>query len=286
MKAKFTDWSALKAVRPAEEEPVAPAAPPPAKEEIPSLLGEMMGAKKSSGASLEKPAAEPAPDREAELEEALRQLAVENVKLAQERDELAARLEEERKAAEALRAGRDDSAARVAAAKQECAKFQRAAAEREEELVSRIRRLEEELEAEKMRGGSVMALIDRPDEFREAFPGELREHVTTALAEQLNLAAHSARTRHERAIEAVLGANPPSGEFERRRAEIGRILKDAGRFVDDRAISELRKLGFSYITGSNHHKLDYMGERFAIAKTPSDHRSLVNTALEIANRIF
>ena len=52
------------------------------------------------------------------------------------------------------------------------------------------------------------------------------------------------------------------------------------------AVCALEKLGFRYISGANHHKLDYAGIRFPVAKTPSDHRSCLNSAAEICNRVF
>ena len=64
------------------------------------------------------------------------------------------------------------------------------------------------------------------------------------------------------------------------------IMKDAGTFIDDAAIAALEKLGFRYVSGSNHHKLDFAGIRFPVAKTPSDHRSCLNSAAEICNRVF
>ena len=63
-------------------------------------------------------------------------------------------------------------------------------------------------------------------------------------------------------------------------------MKDAGSFIDNATIASLEKLGFRYISGSNHHKLDYAGIRFPVAKTPSDHRSCLNSAAEICNRVF
>ena len=63
-------------------------------------------------------------------------------------------------------------------------------------------------------------------------------------------------------------------------------MKDAGTFIDDATIAALEKLGFRYVSGANHHKLDFAGIRFPVAKTPSDHRSCLNSAAEICNRVF
>ena len=84
----------------------------------------------------------------------------------------------------------------------------------------------------------------------------------------------------------MLCANPASGELDRRRDAVRQIVKDAGSFLDDQAIAELEKLGFRYISGKNHHKLEWAGIRFPMSKTPSDHRSCLNSAAEIVNRVF
>ena len=74
---------------------------------------------------------------------------------------------------------------------------------------------------------------------------------------------------------------------ERRiREAVRQIIKDAGSFLDDQAIANLEKLGFRYISGKNHHKLEWAGIRFPMSKTPSDHRSCLNSAAEIINRVF
>ena len=35
-----------------------------------------------------------------------------------------------------------------------------------------------------------------------------------------------------------------------------------------------------------HHKIDWAGIRFPLAKTPSDFRACLNSAAEIINRVF
>ena len=80
----------------------------------------------------------------------------------------------------------------------------------------------------------------------------------------------------------IVGTEP----METRREAVRQILKDAGSFLDDGDIAALEKLGFRYISGKNHHKLEWAGIRFPMAKTPSDHRSCLNSAAEIINRVF
>jgi len=149
-----------------------------------------------------------------------------------------------------------------------------------------IARLKDLLQEAQRTSLSSSVLLEKPPAFSEKFHGEAREHVLAALASAREAAEAAGRDRRARILEAVLGANPPSGELDRRREATLQILKDAGGFLDDRTISDLEKLGFRYVSGKNHHKLEWAGIRFPAAKTPSDRRSCLNTASEISNRVF
>ena len=133
---------------------------------------------------------------------------------------------------------------------------------------------------------SSTVLLDKPEGFSEKFTGEVREHLLEALADAQRAADAGGRDRRARILEAILCANACTGELARRRDEVKQIMKDAGAFIDNATIAALEKLGFRYVSGSNHHKLDYAGIRFPVAKTPSDHRSCLNSAAEICNRVF
>ena len=133
---------------------------------------------------------------------------------------------------------------------------------------------------------SSTVLLDKPEGISEKFTGEIREHLLEALADAQRAADVGGRDRRARILEAILCANACSGELARRRDEVKQIMKDAGTFIDDAAIAALEKLGFRYVSGANHHKLDFAGIRFPVAKTPSDHRSCLNSAAEICNRVF
>ena len=141
------------------------------------------------------------------------------------------------------------------------------------------------VEAQRTSLSSTM-LLDKPVGVTEKFTGEVREHLLEALADAQRAADAGGRDRRARILEAILCANACSGELARRRDEVKQVMKDAGSFIDDATIAALEKLGFRYISGSNHHKLDYAGIRFPVAKTPSDHRSCLNSAAEICNRVF
>lgn len=130
------------------------------------------------------------------------------------------------------------------------------------------------------------SLLDVPVPFSEKFPGEVHEHVVEALADSYAAAEAGGRDRRARILEAVLCANPSSGELEHRREAVKQIVKDAGAALDNAALAELEKLGFRYISGNKHHKLEWAGIRFPLAKTPSDYRACLNSAAEIANRVF
>ena len=149
-----------------------------------------------------------------------------------------------------------------------------------------IARLQELLADAQRTSLSSSVLMEKPPALGEKFPGEIREHVIAALADSRAAAEAGGRDRRARILEAVLCANPPSGELESRREAVRQILKDAGSFLDDGDIAALEKLGFRYISGKNHHKLEWAGIRFPMAKTPSDHRSCLNSAAEIINRVF
>ena len=149
-----------------------------------------------------------------------------------------------------------------------------------------IARLQELLADAQRTSLSSSVLMEKPPALGEKFQGEIREHVIAALADSLSAAEAGGRDRRARILEAVLCANPPSGELESRREAVRQMLKDAGSFLDDGDIADLEKLGFRYISGKNHHKLEWAGIRFPMSKTPSDHRSCLNSAAEIINRVF
>ncbi len=146
----------------------------------------------------------------------------------------------------------------------------------------------------------------------EVFPGEVREQMLASLTDARDAARFACREairlpdeRSEESCEArsqeaensgrerraailsdVLAANRPSGELDRRRAEVRQIIRDAGSFIDASTLSALGRLGIKCISGRTHWKLEYGGIRFPISKTPSDHRAALNTATDLANRCF
>lgn len=184
-----------------------------------------------------------------------------------------------------------DAVERLEAAERKCADGAAAMAAAQKDLVrlqGECGRLQGELRkaaplavpaAETPRGGFLAA----PASFEEAFPGEVREIVVSALTDARDTAAQSTRERRATVLSAVLESNRSSGELERRRAKLKQILKDFGYYTDPHA---LEVLGFRLISGRTHWKLQYANVRMPLAKTPSDFRACLNSAADVANRCF
>ena len=314
MAKTFSDFSQLKKFRPAEPEP--PATPPPAPEDrqladsasssdyFSSLLGAGTAPrqKKPPRATVVTPAtiarvrAEQAEDAfaaerdalNAELEE--KQAVIDALALdaTETKDELAQAQEAIARQQEELGRVRDELAQTKAAldAERAAPKVDEAMREASAAKDREIARLKELLVEAQRTSLSSTVLLDKPDGVSEKFTGEIREHLLEALADAQRAADAGGRDRRARILEAILCENAVTGELARRRDEVKQIMKDAGTFIDDAAIAALEKLGFRYVSGSNHHKLDFAGIRFPVAKTPSDHRSCLNSAAEICNRVF
>ena len=313
MAKTFTDLSQLKKFRPAEPEP-----PPPEPEPTPedrqlagaansadyfsSLLGTPSAQRQKAPphrttivtpGTVARVRAEQAEDAfaaerdalNAELEEkqaVIDALALDTAEVKEELAQAGARADEElAKLKEELDQTKTSLEAERSAPKVDDALMEEVAAKDRE-----IARLQELLVEAQRTSLSSTVLLDKPDGVTEKFTGEVREHLLEALADAQRAADAGGRDRRARILEAILCANACSGELARRRAEVKQVMKDAGSFIDDATIAALEKLGFRYVSGSNHHKLDYAGIRFPVAKTPSDHRSCLNSAAEICNRVF
>ena len=320
MAKTFSDFSQLKKFRPAEPEP-----PPPEPERKPEdrqlagatsstdYFSSLLGPGSSTGkketprratvvtpATIGRVRAEQAEDAFAAERESL------EAELAEKQSVIDALALDAAEAKETLERTQEDLKQAGARADEELAKLKeelartKAALEAErsapkvdpalqEEMAAKDRelaRLQALLVEAQRTSLSSTVLLDKPDGVTEKFTGEVREHLLEALADAQRAADAGGRDRRARILEAILCANACSGELARRRDEVKQIMKDAGAFIDDSTIASLEKLGFRYISGSNHHKLDYAGIRFPVAKTPSDHRSCLNSAAEICNRVF
>ena len=316
MAKTYSDFSQLKKIKTEPvTEPVPPTEPPPAPEDrklaesansadyFSSLLGAGASPRKKpprttvvTPATISRVRAEQAEDAFAAERDALnakldeKQAVIDAlaIDVAEAKDELAKAQEELVRVQEELARSQDELAqtktalnAERAAPKVDEAMLQDAAAKDRE-----IARLQELLVEAQRTSLSSTVLLDKPENFSEKFPGEVREHLLEALADAQRAADAGGRDRRARILEAILCENAVTGELARRRDEVKQIMKDAGTFIDDAAIAALEKLGFRYVSGANHHKLDFAGIRFPVAKTPSDHRSCLNSAAEICNRVF
>ena len=217
----------------------------------------------------------------AELEEKQAVIDALALDLAQEKESLAQTMESLDQALKELQSTKAELDAERAAPKVDESLMEEAAAKDRE-----IARLKELLVEAQRTSLSSTVLLDKPDGLSEKFTGEIREHLLETLADAQRAADAGGRDRRARILEAILCENAGTGELARRRAEVKQVMKDAGNFIDDSTIAALEKLGFRYVSGSNHHKLDYAGIRFPVAKTPSDRRSCLNSAAEICNRVF
>lgn len=318
----YRDFSQLKKIKPTEPESVQ--APTPAEPEDRALAGAATSTDYfSSLLGGGKPDRKPAPAqprrttivtpatiarvREEQAEEALAaERADADAREAQLKEELEAEraasaslatdlanaradyddLLEEKRAAEALAAKRIadlESALDAERAKPRLDDALAAATAKKDEEIAALRAQLDEAQRTSL---SSSVLLEKPAGFTEKFVGEIREHVIDALVAANEAAEAAGRDRRARILEAVLGTNPPVGELERRREMVKQIVKEAGATLDDGALAELEKLGFRYVSGNKHHKLEWAGIRFPLTKTPSDHRSCLNSAAEINNRVF
>ena len=316
MAKTYSDFSQLKKIKTEPvTEPVPPTEPPPAPEDrklaesansadyFSSLLGAGASPRKKpprttvvTPATISRVRAEQAEDAfaaerdalNAELDEKQAVIDALAIDVAEAKDELVKAQEELARAQEELARTQDElnqtkatlDAERAAPKVDEAMLEALAAKDRE------IARLQELLVEAQRTSLSSTVLLDKPESFSEKFPGEVREHLLEALADAQHAADAGGRDRRARILEAILCENAVTGELARRRDEVKQIMKDAGTFIDDAAIAALEKLGFRYVSGANHHKLDFAGIRFPVAKTPSDHRSCLNSAAEICNRVF
>lgn len=148
--------------------------------------------------------------------------------------------------------------------------------------------LEERLDIAEQTSLSSSVLLDKPTTFSiaEKFPGEVREHLLVTLVEAMRSADQSGKERRAKILEAILCDNPPGEELTIRREQIRDIMKNAGSVISEASVNELQKMGFRFISGNSHNKLDWGGVRVIIPKTPSDKRAFLNAAIDIANRVF
>lgn len=200
-----------------------------------------------------------------------------------ERDEARARVEELERLLKDEQAKGVRQEKELARLQGECGRLQGEARKRAQQGASEAASAPAPAAAARTAQATAAGLLDAPADLNEAFPGEVREMVLAALSDARDTAAQTTRERRATVLSAVLSANPPSGELERRRELLKQILRDCGHHTDPHAFAAI---GFRLISGHAHWKLQYADVRMPLAKTPSDIRSNLNAASDMANRCF
>lgn len=117
-------------------------------------------------------------------------------------------------------------------------------------------------------------------EEEEKFPGEIKDVIIELLGNCFNYT--SGHPRRQDILRDILDHNKPTGELERRGAEVKEIFRSYTRITPE-ITKRLKTLGFVINDGA-HHKISYEDDdRYTsiISKTGSDHRGGLNTAADI-----
>lgn len=231
------------------------------------------------------PPAPPAPDpRLTELEARVRELEALNESLrAQNRvNQSALALLADSKTSE-----KQSAASRIQALETALAEAQSAlaslSAERDElaATLARIRSLPRPAPAP-----SPASLVLPPEDLREAFPGELREHLLEVLAAALEAAPSPSRRRDLLAATLANPRNAPSGALGRLRAELLPLLQSITSTPKSATLERLKTLGVSCVEGSSEFKLRFASARYSLPRTPTATRSFRASAPDIVARFL
>jgi hypothetical protein len=151
------------------------------------------------------------------------------------------------------------------------------------------RREKAEREAGTLRTALAQAVRPRgllnPCKAADLFEGETAEQIRETLEDALKAATQAGRERRAEVLAAVLEANPSSGILEQKRKALEALLGTCTR-IGPKEIAGLEALGFTFISGKNHHKFKMGNFSVTISKTPSDWRSNANLLTEIKSRFF
>lgn len=119
----------------------------------------------------------------------------------------------------------------------------------------------------------------------EAFTGEIREHVISAIENGRKGFTKKEYARKHRILEEVLKVNPRSDVLVSRHAEVKRILSTENR-PDDGFFNALAKLGIVKVSEEKHYKVEFEGIPMTLAKTPSEWRGAKNAVSQMNNLYF
>jgi hypothetical protein len=149
-----------------------------------------------------------------------------------------------------------------------------------------IQRLSAEIRRYEAQTPSIIGLTLSLGQEHDYFPGEIKDIVIDALSVSRSLVPEDSRRLH--IIDAVLSANNSSGQA----IEIKERLKIALRnykVLDAKTQRELLEIGFVLSDGGKHHKLTWNSDNrytYSLSKTPSDHRTGLNSISDISRLFF
>ena len=97
-----------------------------------------------------------------------------------------------------------------------------------------------------------IALLDRPSELQDRFPGETRDQVIEVLKAARDQAEKEGFLRRAQLLEGVLVNNETSGNLAKKRAELEKLFADNGNIISGPVIEALQKLGISHKNGEEY----------------------------------
>lgn len=120
----------------------------------------------------------------------------------------------------------------------------------------------------------------------EYYPGEIFDVVAETLSAGYNGITDDSRRQH--ILDDIIASNVSSGAASLIKDRLKAALRNYTG-LDARTQRELIEIGFSIDDGGKHHKLTWNEDdryTFILAKTPSDHRTGLNSALDISRLFF
>ena len=150
---------------------------------------------------------------------------------------------------------------------------------------SEIRRLEGELKSSRQRSATSGVRI-RVGSEQDYYPDEIITVVRDAASEAISRVQPNGRREH--ILKAISAGNAPSPLPQEYREKLKSILRDY-RSLTKEVRDGLSDMGFSITEDGKHVKLIYRSDdryTFILPKTSSDHRAGLNSASDIAKRMF
>ena len=97
-----------------------------------------------------------------------------------------------------------------------------------------------------------LSLLDHPEEFKDRFAGEIRDHVLEVIREGRDQAEKEGRFRRAQVLESVLVANEPCGSLQQKREELEKLFRENANIVSGTVIEELSRQGISHRNGEDY----------------------------------